>query len=139
MKVEDVMHNGVSCVQPDAPIKEIAELMKTDDIGSVLVCENDRLAGVITDRDLVMRLLGDGSDPFQKTARDVMTKGVVYCRTNQTIEDALHLMEDKQIRRLPVINEDKRLVGMLSLGDIAHRAGRELTGELIQAVATPHR
>lgn len=138
MKVEDVMHKGASCVQPDAPIKEIAALMKKDDIGSVLVCENDRLAGVITDRDLVLRLLGEGSDPSMKTARDVMTKGVVYCRTDQPIEDAIHLMENKAIRRLPVINEDKRLVGMLSLGDVAHHTGQELTGELVQAVATPH-
>jgi CBS-domain-containing membrane protein len=67
-----------------------------------------------------------------------MTKGIVYCRTDQSIEDAIHLMEDKKIRRLPVINDKKRLVGMLSLGDVSHHASQELSGELIHAVASPH-
>ena len=67
-----------------------------------------------------------------------MTKGIVYCRTDQSLEDAVHLMEEKKIRRLPVIDKDKRLVGMLSLGDISHHGGRELSGELLHEVAAPH-
>jgi CBS domain-containing protein len=138
MIVENAMHKGVSCVSPDTPVSEIAKLMKTDDIGAVPVCENDRLVGMITDRDLVTRLLPDGADPRQQTARTVMTAGIVYCRTDQSIDDAVHLMEDKMIRRLPVIDENKRLVGMLSLSDVSHHASRELSGELVKAVAAPH-
>lgn len=138
MNVEQAMHKGASCVSPDAPIAEIARLMKKDDIGAVPVCENDRLVGMITDRDMALRLLSNGADPKSQTARDVMTKGIIYCRSDQSIEDAIHLMEDKKVRRLPVINDKKRLVGMLSLSDISHHASRELSGELVQAVAMPH-
>lgn len=138
MNVEQAMHKGASCVSPDAPVAEVARLMKKDDIGAVPVCENDHLVGMITDRDMALRLLSNGADPKSQTARDVMTKGIIYCRSDQSIEDAIHLMEDKKVRRLPVINDKKRLVGMLSLSDISHHAGRELSGELVQAVAMPH-
>lgn len=138
MNVEQAMHKGASCVSPDAPIGEIAALMKKDDIGAVPVCENDRLVGMITDRDLAMRLLPNGTDPKRQTARNVMTTGIIFCRTDQSIEDAVHLMEDKKVRRLPVIDGKKRLVGMLSMSDISHHASRELSGELVQAVAMPH-
>jgi CBS domain-containing protein len=138
MNIEMAMHKGATWVSPDTPIKEVAALMKKEDIGSVPVGENDRLVGMITDRDLALRVLPDGADPTTLKAGDVMTKGIVYCRTDQSIEDAIHLMEDRKIRRLPVINDKKRLVGMLSLGDVSHHASRELSGELMQAVASPH-
>ncbi|WP_338721750.1 CBS domain-containing protein [Devosia sp. XK-2] len=112
------MHKGANCVPADMPVGEITALMKKDDIGAVPVCENDRLVGMITDRDLAMRLLPNGTDPKRQTARNVMIAGIVFCRTDQSVEDAVHLMEDKKIRRLPVIDDKKRLVGMLSLSDI---------------------
>lgn len=138
MNIEKAMHKGASWVSSDTPVSEVADLMKRDDIGSVPVGENDRLIGMITDRDLALRVLSDGADPAKVKARDIMTKGIIYCRTDQSIEDAIHLMEDKKIRRLPVINDKKRLVGMVSLSDISHHASRELSGELMHAVATPH-
>ena len=138
MNIDKAMHKGAQWVSPDTPVSEVAALMKKDDIGSVPVGENDRLIGMITDRDLVLRVLPNGADPTKLKARDVMTKGIVYCRTDQSIEDAIHLMEDKKVRRLPVINDKKRLVGMLSLGDVSHHASRELSGELVHALASPH-
>jgi len=138
MNIEKAMHKGAKWVSPEITVSEIAALMKKDDIGAVPVGENDRLIGMITDRDLALRVLPDGADPAKLKARDVMTKGIVYCRTDQTVEDAIHLMEDKKIRRLPVINDQKRLVGMLTLGDVSHNASRELSGELMHAIATPH-
>lgn len=138
MNIENAMHKGAQWVLPDTPVCEVAALMRKEDIGSVPVGENDRLVGMITDRDLVLRVLPDGADPKSIKARDVMTKGIVYCRTDQSIEDAIHLMEDRKIRRLPVIDDKKRLVGMLSLGDLSHHVSRELSGELMHAVASPH-
>lgn len=138
MNIKEAMHKGASWVTPETPVRDIAALMKKEDIGSVPVGENDRLVGMITDRDLALRALQDGADPMTLKARDVMTKGIVYCRTDQSIEDAIHLMEDRRVRRLPVIDDDKRLVGMLSLGDVSHHASRELSGELVHAVASPH-
>src|SRR3546814_15628587 len=90
---------------------------------------------MVTDRDIVCRGCADGRDPTSMTARDVMTSGIVYCTENQSIEDAIHMMEEKQIRRMPVINGKKRMTGMLSLGDLAHSTKPELTGELAQSVS----
>ena len=138
MNIEHAMHKGAEWIAPDTPVSKIASLMKKSDVGSLPVGENDRLIGMVTDRDLAIRALADGKDISKLTARDVMTKGIIYCRTDQSLEDAVHLMEEKKIRRLPVIDKDKRLVGMLSLGDISHHGGRELSGELLHEVAAPH-
>lgn len=138
MDIKDVMHKGVEWVSPDTPVSEIAGLMKAEDIGAVPVREDGRLVGIVTDRDLVLRALPGDADPKALKARDVMTKDIVYCRSDQSIEDAVHLMEDRQIRRLPVISDEHRVVGMLSLADISHRVSRELSGELVRAVASPH-
>ena len=138
MNIEHAMHKGAEWIAPDTPVSKIASLMKNSDVGSLPVGENDRLIGMVTDRDLALRALANGKDISKLTARDVMTKGIVYCRTDQSLEDAVHLMEEKKIRRLPVIDRNKRLVGMLSLGDISHHGGRELSGELLHEVAAPH-
>ena len=138
MNIEHAMHKGAEWIAPDTPVSKIASLMKKSDVGSLPVGENDLLIGMVTDRDLAIRALADGKDISKLTARDVMTKGIIYCRTDQSLEDAVHLMEEKKIRRLPVIDKDKRLVGMLSLGDISHHGGRELSGELLHEVAAPH-
>jgi len=138
MKIEQAMHKGAEWISPDTPVSQIARMMKKSDIGAVPVGENDRLIGMVTDRDLAIRALADGQDLSRLTARDVMTKGVTYARTDQSLEDAVQMMEDKAIRRLPVINEKKRLVGFLSLGDVSHHADRKLSGELLRAVAAPH-
>ena len=93
---------------------------------------------MITDRDIALRVVAQGREPSKTSAEDIMTKGIVYCRTNETVEDAIHLMDQKKIRRLPVIDDKKRLVGMLSLGDVSHAVSRELSGELLHAVADHH-
>ena len=138
MKVKDVMHRGVAWVEPQTPIAEIARKMRDEDIGAVPVGENDRLVGMVTDRDIVTRGLARVKNCLDLVAKDVMTKPIVYARADEDVEDALHIMEKNQIRRLPVINENKRLVGMLSLGDISEKAGRDLTGEVMRSVSAHH-
>jgi CBS domain-containing protein len=138
MKVKDVMHKGVSWVQPDASLTAIAKIMKTEDIGAVPVGENDRLVGMVTDRDIICRGLGNDKTPEKLTAKDVMTKGITYCRENEEVDDAIRIMESKQIRRLPVIDKDKRMVGMLSIGDISHSLPQEMSGEVMRAVSAHH-
>jgi CBS domain-containing protein len=132
------MHAGVDWCAPDTPLSEIARIMRDDDIGAVPIGEEDRLIGMVTDRDIVCRGFANGRDPASLTARDVMTEGIVYCTEEAEVEDAIHLMENKQIRRMPVINDRKRMTGMLSLGDLSHAAGRELAGELAEAVSAHH-
>ncbi len=138
MKVKDVMHRGVAWVEPQTPIAEIARKMRDEDIGAVPVGENDRLVGMVTDRDIVIRGLAGDKACAELVAGDVMTKPIVYARADEDVEDALHIMEKNHIRRLPVIDENKRLAGMLSLGDISEKAGRDLTAEVVRSVAAHH-
>jgi len=100
MKVESIMHKGVEWVSPDTTIAAVAMKMRQCDIGAIPVGENDRLVGMVTDRDIAIRGFADGKDPSKLTARDVMTKGVIYCRDNEDVEETARTMETKQIRRL---------------------------------------
>lgn len=138
MKVTSVMHEGVQWVSPSTSIAEIARIMRDHDIGAVPVGENDKLIGMVTDRDLVCRMLADGRDPRKATARDVMTSGIAYCRAEQELDDALAIMQEKQIRRLPVIDKNKRMVGMLSLGDVSEGAKSQRAGDVLRAVSAHH-
>lgn len=138
MQVKDAMHADALWREPTTSVTDIAKLMKKEDIGCVPIGENDRLIGMVTDRDITVRGVANGGDLTSQTARDVMTKDIVYCTENEDIADAVHLMENKKLRRLPVINDEKRLVGMLSLGDVAHAASQNLSGELTKAVSAHH-
>jgi CBS domain-containing protein len=138
MKVRDAMHRGVTWESPDCSVKELARKMRDEGIGSIPIGENDRLIGMVTDRDIAIKALADGRDVSTMTARDVLTGPILYCRADEDVDDAARLMETHQVRRLPVIDENKRMVGMLSLGDIASCATRELTGEVTQMVAEHH-
>ncbi len=138
MKVRDVMHKGAVWVPPETPVSEIAKMMRDEDIGAVPIGENDRLIGMVTDRDIVCRGVADGRDVATLTARNVMTKSILYCSADEDTEDAVRIMEAKKVRRLPVINAKKRLVGILALGDICERAGQQLSGEAIRAVSAHH-
>ncbi|MCA1440614.1 CBS domain-containing protein [Ensifer sp. IC4062] len=138
MKISEAMHSGVRWISPDTDLRTVARIMKDEDIGALPVGENDRLIGMVTDRDMALRAFANGHDIASLTVRDVMTNQIVFCRTSESLEDAVRLMEEKKVRRLPVINDDKRMVGMLSLGDISHSTSRELTGELLRAVSGHH-
>jgi CBS domain-containing protein len=138
MEIAKAMHSKASWVSFDTTASEVAKLMKNNDVGAIPVGKNDRLVGMITDRDLALRVVAEGRDPQTTRAEDVMTPGIVYCQTHQTVEDAIHLMDQKKIRRLPVLDEKKRMVGMLSLGDISHSVSRDLSGELLRAVTDHH-
>ena len=138
MEIAKAMHPQADWASADTPVSEVAKMMQKDDIGAVPVGKDDKLIGMVTDRDIALRVVAAGRAPAKTTAEDSMTRGIVYCRTTETVEDAIHLMDQKKIRRLPVIDDKKRLVGMLSLGDISHAVNRQLSGELLQAVADHH-
>jgi len=138
MRVSEAMHKGVEWMEPTTSLKVLAEKMREHDIGAIPIGDNDRLVGMVTDRDIVIRGLTSGKDTSTMTARDVMTKGIVYCRDEEDVEDAVRVMEQKKIRRLPVLNEKKRMVGLLSLGDVSHATSHEISGELASAVSQHH-
>jgi CBS domain-containing protein len=144
MKVKDVMHTGLTWVSPDAKLADVARKMRDEDVGSIPVGKNDPLVGMVslmgmvTDRDIACRGLAKGRDISHLTARDVMSKPILYCRADDDVQSAVQIMETSKIRRLPVINEDKRMVGMLSLGDVSQKVSLALAGEVIQAVCGHH-
>ena len=139
MKVKDAMHKGVEWVGPDTPVSELAKLMRSRDIGAVPIGENDRLIGIVTDRDIVCKgLAQDNFDAQRATARDVMTPGIHCCREEDDLTKAIKHMEGLNIRRLPVINKSKRMVGILSLGDVSHSAPGDLLTECVKSVSAHH-
>ena len=138
MQLKDVMTPEVEVIAPEASLSEAAETMSHLDIGPLPVCEGERLVGMPTDRDITVRAVAAGRDPRTTPVRDVMTPDVVYGFEDQDVEDAARLMEQYQIRRLPVLNRSQQLVGMVALGDLAVHAGaRPVAAEVLEQVSEP--
>src|ERR1700675_1524731 len=138
MKEDDIMHRSVKCVEPETRVAQIARKMRDEDIGAVPVGENDRLVGMVTDRDIVTRGLASVRNCLELVARDVMTKPIVYARADEDVDDALHIMVKNQIRRLPVIDENRRMAGILSLGAILRESRSDLAGKVMRSVSAHH-
>jgi len=139
MKVKEAMHKGVDWVSPDTPVPELAKLMRDRDVGAIPIGENDRLVGMVTDRDVVCKgLAQDDFDARSATARDVMTAEIHCCREDEDLAKAVKHMEELKVRRLPVINKSKRMIGMLSLGDVSHSAPVDLLSECVKSVSAHH-
>ena len=134
MKVKDVMHKGTTCVESSTPVREIAKRMRESDVGAIPVKADSQLVGIVTDRDITCRALADSGNLAKMTAKDVMTKDVVCCSPDDDIQIAIETMEAaRQIRRLPVTDSHKTMIGMLSLGDISHKVSKELSGKMLRA------
>jgi CBS domain-containing protein len=136
MQVKEVMTRNVQCVSPDASLQEAACKMKDLDVGPLPVCDHDRLTGLLTDRDIAVRGVAEGRDPKNTKVCDVMTPGVVFCFEDDDVQEAARIMEEKQVRRLVVLNPDKRLAGIVSLGDLAVLTGdRDLSAKTLEEVS----
>lgn len=138
MRVKDVMHRGSIHVEPTASVREVAKRMRDADVGAIPVTTNGHLIGIVTDRDITCRALAHDSDVTKMTAKDIMTKDVEYCSPEDDIDAVLEVMEKRKIRRLPVADSHKAIVGMLSLGDISHKVSRDAAGEVLCAVSAHH-
>lgn len=138
MQLRDVMTKPPQYVSPSTPIGEAASVMRAKDIGMLLVTDNEKLVGTVTDRDIVVRGLAKGLDPRVAETKDVMTNRMLYCFDDQDTEDAAKVMQDSQVRRLAILDRNKKLVGVVSLGDLAVRSNDEaLSGEVMKHVAAP--
>src|ERR1051326_1679333 len=139
-RVAEIMTRNVETIGPAATVQEAAERMKSDNIGSLPVCVDSRLVGTITDRDITVRVTAEGRDARGTLVRDVMTQPVVTVRPQQELADAEQLMPDYQIRRLPVVEQDGRLVGYVTTATIAKREGDEKTvGKVLKGISQPER
>jgi CBS domain-containing protein len=137
MNVSDCMTRDVTVVSPNDTIQQAAKIMGQIDAGILPVAENDRLIGMITDRDIAIRAVAEGKDPAQCRVRDVMTTEVRYVFEDESIAEVADNMSELQVRRLPVISREKRLVGIISLGDIARENEPKQAGEALQGIARP--
>jgi CBS domain-containing protein len=139
MQLKDVMTRGVEIVQPDTTLQEAAVRMRARDIGALPVCDGDRLVGIVTDRDITVRATASGDDPKTTFVRTVMTPYPLYCFEDQTVKEAVWFMEEREIRRLVILDRAERVVGMVSLDDLAAEGGEELAGEVLGEIAKPAR
>lgn len=136
MQVKDIMSRKVEVVEASSPIQAAAERMRNCDIGMLPVRDGDKLVGMLTDRDITVRATATGLDPTNTEIKDVVSPGVTYCFENQTVEEAAQIMQSNRVRRLIVLNQQKKLSGIVSIGDLAAKSGiDQLTGKTIKEVS----
>jgi len=135
-KVHEFMTERPRCVTPETPVSEAAALMASEDVGSLPILEGERLAGVVTDRDIVVRGIAEGKDPRGMPVREIATRDPVSVSPEQSLDEALQLMASHQVRRLPVVDENDRLVGVLAQADVATKTGKEkAVGEMLEGIS----
>lgn len=140
MRVADVMSREVELVSPDATVQEAATAMAEYDVGAVLVGSGENLEGVLTDRDIILRAVVDGKNPAELSVRDIMSSTLFTCRENDTLEDAFRIMSERQVRRLPVLDADGRLAGIVTLSDLGRlERDPQQASEILRELADPHR
>jgi CBS domain-containing protein len=134
-KVSDVMSGRPRAVTPQTPLTEVAELMEAEHVGSIPVVEEDRLVGIVTDRDIVVRAIAKGKDPKGMPASAISSRELVTVHPDDDLSDALELMARHQVRRVAVTAENERLVGVVSQADVAREAKEKDTGEVVQSIS----
>ena len=140
MKVADAMTRSVDFVDPSASVQTAATHMAEIDVGAVVIGTADRIEGILTDRDIIVRLVIAGLHPARVSAREVMTRDVVTCREDDEIEEVFAVMRENQFRRMPVLNADGKPVGIVTLGDLAkHVESPEKVAEKLREISEPHR
>jgi CBS domain-containing protein len=141
MQIREMMTKQVEVLPPQASIRDAATKMRDLDVGGIPICDGQKLQGFLTDRDLAVRAVAEARDPANTKISEVMSPNITYCFEDNEVEEAAQMMESKQIRRLPIVDRDKRLVGIVSLGDIAVRsegAGRQdPAAEALEGISEP--
>ena len=134
-KVHEVMTDRPRVVTPETPVSEAAQLMKNDDIGSLPILDGEQLAGMLTDRDIVIRAVAEGKDPRGMPVREVASRELVTVNADEELSRALQLMASQQVRPLPVVDDDGRLVGILAQADVAVEAKEKDVGEMVEEIS----
>jgi CBS domain-containing protein len=134
-KVHEVMTDRPRCVTPETRVSEAAQLMKSDDVGSLPILDGEQLAGMVTDRDIVIRAIAEGKDPRGMPVREVASRELVTVNADDDLSNALKLMASQQVRRLPVVDDDNRLVGIVAQADVAVEAKEKAVGEMVEEIS----
>jgi CBS domain-containing protein len=133
--IRDTMTSNPRTVDTSTPVAEAARLMRSEDVGSLPIVEGDRLVGMVTDRDITLRVVAEGKDPQSTSVGDVASRDIVSVDPQQDLDEALRLMAQHQVRRLPVVEEDGRLVGIVAQADVAQKGADEKTGQVVEEIS----
>jgi CBS domain-containing protein len=134
-KVHEVMSTRPRCVTPDTPVSEAAQLMESEDVGSLPILVGDQLTGIVTDRDIVIRAVAAGKDPRGMPVREVASSELVTVHANDDLSDALKVMASQKVRRLPVIDDENRLIGIVAQADVAAEAKEKAVGSMVEEIS----
>jgi CBS domain-containing protein len=137
MQVAEIMSSKLETISPNHTLTQAAQKMRDDNIGSLPVVESERLIGIVTDRDIVVRCVADGADTRAVTVRQAMSADAAHCLADQSVEEASKVMAAAKVRRLPVIDRDRRLVGIVSLGDLSRSESTHKAGETLRDISEP--
>ena len=140
MQIREIMTPQVEVIAPNASVRDAAMKMKDLDVGAIPVCDGQKLTGLVTDRDITVRAIAEGRNPADMKVSEIMSGDIAYCFEEDDIEKAAEVMESKQIRRLPILNRDKKLAGIISLGDISvrsERRGKQKAAEALEDISEP--
>ena len=135
MKIHESMSDNPCTIDADKPVSYAAKMMKDEDVGFAPIVEGDKLIGTVTDRDIAMKVVAEGRDPQSTTVREIASTNLVTIDPQQDLDDALRLMASSQVRRLPVVEEDGRLVGVVAQKDVAEQGDDAKTGEVVQEIS----
>jgi CBS domain-containing protein len=138
-RIKDVMTRDVEVLSPDATLRQAAEKMRQFNVGPLPIRDGDRLVGVVTDRDLVVRGIALGHDPNTSRVSSVMTEDVEFIHPDASLDEATELMRDRQLRRLLVVDDHRNLIGIVSLGDLAQETSEATTGQTLERISEPSR
>jgi CBS domain-containing protein len=131
------MTHGVECVSPDEKLRDVAVKMRDMDVGSFPVCDGGRLTGMVTDRDIAIRCVANGDDPNRTDVRDAMSEELIFCFEDQSVDEVSQLMRQHQVRRLPVLDADKNMIGIIAVADLALTASDEDTADAVEGISRP--
>ena len=138
MQVSQILTRDVETIRPDTTVREAAQRMRSMDVGALPVCDGRHLLGMVTDRDITIRITAEGRDAANTPVQEAMTPSVDFVFEDQDVQDAARIMKDRQIRRLPVLSRDKQLVGILSLGDLSQAGDDRTSGDTLQKISEPN-
>lgn len=134
MVIKDIMNQQTQLIGTDTTVKEAAEKMENTGVGFLPVGDNDELKGTLTDRDIVLKAIAKGKNPEQTRVQDILSPSLLYCREDQDVEEVARNMNEQQVRRMPIVNADKRMVGVVSIGDMAQHLSPETAGQVLRGV-----
>ena len=137
MLARDLMTHGVECVSPNEKLRDVAVKMRDRDVGSFPVCDGGRLTGIVTDRDIAIRCVANGDDPNRTAVRDAMSEELIFCFEDQSVDEVSQLMRQHQVRRLPVLDADKNMIGIIAVADLALTASDEDTADAVEGISRP--